>query len=129
MARSSELTRARATPDWSQLSFSLTETDVMYRALGDLDRDPVWDEGEYVPYEDVRVSPAAAFMSYGLGVFEGLKAHRLEDGRILLFRPDANGERMQRSAERLMMAPWPVDRFVAVRGDRVVARWRIHRER
>jgi branched-chain amino acid aminotransferase len=84
----------------------------MYQSFGDSARDPVWDEGQYVPFADIRISPAAAFMSYGLGVFEGLKAQRLDDGRILLFRPQANAERFQRSAERLMMAPFPVDQFV-----------------
>lgn len=99
-------------PDWDSLSFSLTETDFMYRSLGDTERDPVWDQGEFVPFSDITVSPAAAFMSYGLGVFEGLKAQRAPDGRILLFRPDKNAERLQRSAERLTMEPFPVDQFV-----------------
>ncbi len=102
----------RPLPDWDELDFSLTPTDVMYRSFGDTTRDPVWDDGEYVPFGDISVSPAAAFMSYGLGVFEGLKAQRSSDGRVLLFRVRQNGERLQRSAERLTMAPFPVDQFV-----------------
>ena len=99
-------------PDWSTISFSLTETDVMFRIIGDRRNDPVWGEHNYVPFEDIRVSPAAAFMSYGVGVFEGLKAQKTEDDRVLLFRPDANGARLQQSAERLVMPPYPVDDFV-----------------
>jgi branched-chain amino acid aminotransferase len=106
--------RGKAVPDWDRLTFALTETDVMYRAHGDLEREPVWDDGEYVPFESISISPAAAFVSYGLGVFEGLKAQRSPDGRILLFRPDRNAARFQRSAERLLMAPFPADRFVEV---------------
>ena len=99
-------------PPWNELTFSFTETDSMYRSTGDRRRTPVWDDGEFVPLEEITVSPAAAFLSYGLGVFEGLKAQRMADGRILLFRPDRNALRFQRSAERLLMAPFPVDRFV-----------------
>lgn len=112
MAQQSELTHPKAVPDWNSLTFSLTETDIMYRSFGDSTRESVWDDGEFVPFGEIKVSPAAAFMSYGMGVFEGLKAHRVTGDRILLFRPDANGRRMQRSAERLMMAPFPADRFV-----------------
>ena len=99
-------------PDWETLTFSLTETDFMYRSIGNTERDPVWDEGDYIPFEDITVSPAAALMSYGVGVFEGLKAQKTTSGKILLFRPDANGRRMQNSAERLMMPPFPTEQFV-----------------
>lgn len=102
----------KTVPEWTELTFSLTATDVMYRARGDSTREPVWSEGELVPFADIQVSPAAAFMSYGLGIFEGLKAHRVAGDRILLFRPDANGRRFQESAKRLLLAPFPVDRFV-----------------
>ena len=99
-------------PDWNALTFSLTETDYMYRSLGDTKRDSVWDKGEFIPFQDIAISPAAALMSYGVGVFEGLKAQKTADGRILLFRPDANARRMQSSAERLMMPSFPADQFV-----------------
>ena len=99
-------------PDWSTLTFSLTETDCMYKCVGDTERDPVWDEGEFIPFQDISLSPAAALMSYGVGVFEGLKAQKTADGRILLFRPDANARRLQSSAERLMMPAFPAEQFV-----------------
>src|SRR3989442_12100003 len=84
----------------------------MARALGDKRRDPVWDRGEFLPFQDIRISPAAAFMSYGLGIFEGLKAQRCADGRVLLFRADRNAVRFQRSAERMTLAPFPAKQFV-----------------
>src|SRR5438093_7933818 len=107
-----DLAEARPLPSWDNLTFSLTETDFMYRALGDKRRDPVWDRGEFLPFQDIRISPAAAFMSYGLGVFEGLKAQRAADGRVLLFRPEKNSERFRKSADRMTLAPFPADRFV-----------------
>jgi branched-chain amino acid aminotransferase len=94
------------------LTFSLTETDYMYRASGNKNRDPVWDKGQILPFGDVTFSPSAAFISYGLGIFEGLKAQRTADGRILLFRPDRNAERFQKSAERLLLPPFPKDQFL-----------------
>ena len=42
-----------------------------------------------------------------------MKAFRREDGAVQIFRPDANAARFQRSAERLSMAPFPVDEFVS----------------
>ena len=99
-------------PDWDRLSFSLTETDWIYAAHGDTRRTPVWDTGEHVPFCDIPTSPASPALSYGLGIFEGLKAQRTADGRILLFRVDRNAERFRRSAERLTLAPFPAQQFI-----------------
>jgi branched-chain amino acid aminotransferase len=111
---------ARPLPDWNALTFALTETDAMFRASGDVRRDPVWDEGVVEPYGPIPLDPAAAVLSYGLGIFEGLKAFRRDDGALQVFRPERNAERFQRSAERLMMAPVPADLFLSG-VDRLVA--------
>jgi len=103
----------RPLPDWDNLSFSFIETDWIYRAEGDIGRKPLWDDGKFLPFGGIEVSPAAAFMSYGLGVFEGLKAQRSVDGRVLLFRHGSNAERFRKSAERLLLAPFPVERFTS----------------
>jgi branched-chain amino acid aminotransferase len=73
----------------------------------------VWTPGRIEPYGPIALSPAAAVLSYGVGIFEGLKAFRREDGEVQVFRPDANAARFQRSAERLSMAPFPVDLFLS----------------
>jgi len=99
-------------PDWDALGFSLVETDLIYRAFGDRHLDPVWQPGKFVPFADILLSPAAAFISYGQGVFEGLKARRAADGRILLFRLDANARRFGRSANRVGMSPFPEQEFI-----------------
>ncbi len=101
-------------PDWDNLSFALQETDAIYRAAGDTEKDPVWSEDEFLPFGDVSISPAAAVLSYGLGVFEGMKAERTKDGRVLLFRPDENARRLQRSAALMGMPPFPEERFLSV---------------
>ncbi len=48
-------------------------------------------------------SPAAMVFHYGQAIFEGLKAFKRVDGKIGLFRPDKNIERMNSSASRLCM--------------------------
>lgn len=108
---------ARPAPDWDRLTFSFSQTDVIYRAVGDAEREPVWEPGQYLPFEPLALSPAAAVFSYGIGVFEGLKAQRSPDGRVLVFRHRDNARRFQHSAERLVMPPFPEDGFVdAVEG-------------
>jgi branched-chain amino acid aminotransferase len=102
----------RPLPDWNTIGFSLTDPDFMYVSRGDDTSGVAWDPGEYVPFGDVALSPAAAVMSYGLGIFEGLKAQRCADGRVLLFRADRNAERFRKSAERMTLAPFPAKQFV-----------------
>lgn len=51
-------------------------------------------------------------MHYGQEIFEGLKAYRRKDGGINLFRPDQNAKRMANSAKRLLMEPYPEDKFI-----------------
>jgi len=104
---------ARPLPDWNTLTFAFTETDCVYRADGDTRRSPVWAPGRIEPFGPLILSPAAAVLSYGVGIFEGLKAFRREDGAVQIFRPDANAARFQRSAERLSMAPFSADEFVS----------------
>jgi branched-chain amino acid aminotransferase len=99
--------------DWDQLGFAFRDTDCIYRCRGALNPEPVWQEGEFLPFGPVTLSPAAAFFSYGLGIFEGLKARRSPDGTLLLFRHHDNAARFNRSAERMMLAPFPTDKFVA----------------
>lgn len=102
----------RLLPDWETLTFTFTETDAMYRSTGDAARDPIWDAGVIEPFGDLAISPAGAVLSYGLGIFEGLKAFRRDDGAVQLFRPERNAARFVRSAERLMLAPFPPDQFI-----------------
>ena len=47
------------------------------------------------------------------GAFEGQKAYRTADGRILLFRPDENAQRLQRSADRMCMLAPSQEEFIA----------------
>lgn len=95
--------------DWDTLTFSLTATREMFISTCKADGD--WDQGEYRPFGNISISPAAGVLNYGQGLFEGMKCQRARDGRLLLFRPLENGKRMAEGARRLCMREYPPDRF------------------
>lgn len=95
--------------DWGNLSFSYMETDYSYVSMY---RDGKWDDGGLTKDHTVTMSECACVLQYSQSCFEGLKAYRTEDGRVVCFRPDLNAQRMYDSCERLEMPPFPVDRFV-----------------
>lgn len=71
-----------------------------------------WQNFKIVPYGEINLSPAISSLHYGQAFFEGLKAYKLADGRISVFRPYKNAARFNKSAERLCMAQLPEDLFV-----------------
>jgi len=71
-----------------------------------------WHEAAIGPYRPITLDPAAQILHSGQAIFEGTKAYMRPDGRLNLFRPDANAMRFNRSAERIAMPSMPVDRFV-----------------
>ena len=71
-----------------------------------------WHDAEVRAYGPLALDPAAAVLHYGQEIFEGIKAYRHADGSVWTFRPQANGERLQRSAARLTLPQLPVDEFV-----------------
>jgi len=60
-----------------------------------------WHNPTIKKFGSISLSPAAMVFHYGQAVFEGLKAYKQDDGRIALFRPEKNVERMNRSAKRM----------------------------
>jgi branched-chain amino acid aminotransferase len=72
-----------------------------------------WHDGELIPYGPIAMDPASAVLHYGQEIFEGLKAYRHADGSVWAFRPEANAERLGRSAVRLALPVLPVDTFLA----------------
>jgi branched-chain amino acid aminotransferase len=73
-----------------------------------------WQRGQLYehPGATLDLSPGANVLHYGQAVFEGLKAHRTQDDRIVLFRPIDNARRLRRSASRLKIPPLPVPAFL-----------------
>lgn len=76
------------------------------------DADAGWHDGRVEPLAPLSIDPATVGLHYGQVIFEGLKAYRLADGGVGVFRPDRHAERFQRSAARLMMPELPTEEFV-----------------
>eukprot|EP00039_Didymoeca_costata_P013009 m.191848 g.191848 ORF g.191848 m.191848 type:complete len:411 (+) comp15649_c0_seq2:184-1416(+) len=70
-----------------------------------------WSNPVIQPYGNFAMDPAAMVFHYGLEVFEGLKAYKGTDGKVRLFRPDLNMERMNRSAARLALPTFDCHEF------------------
>ena len=51
-------------------------------------------------------------MHYGQACFEGLKAFQCKDGKVRVFRPTENADRMAQSCTRICMPPPPLDLFM-----------------
>jgi len=96
--------------DWDSLTFSLTTTDWMYKARCRLEE--AWQPGRIIPYASFEIDPAAGVLNYGQGIFEGMKAHRTVQNRIIIFRPKQNARRFQAGADRLGMPPVPESIFI-----------------
>lgn len=85
-------------PDESNLVFGRIFTDHMF--IMDYEEGKGWYDPRIVPYGMLEVPPSMSVLHYGQAVFEGMKAYKGPDGRILLFRPDENMKRLNRSNER-----------------------------
>ncbi|MEI6564549.1 MAG: branched-chain amino acid aminotransferase [bacterium] len=96
--------------DFDNLSFSLTPAETMF--ISKCKTDGVWDQGVYLPYGNISISPAAGVLNYGQGLFEGLKAMRTKTGKLVLFRPSENGKRLAEGARRVCIPEFPVEKFV-----------------
>ncbi|PZD92923.1 branched chain amino acid aminotransferase [Paenibacillus sambharensis] len=86
-------------PEQGKLGFGKHFTDHMF--IMNYTDGRGWHDPRVIPYQPIALDPAAKVFHYGQTIFEGLKAYRTDDGRILLFRPQLNFERMNRSNERL----------------------------
>jgi len=76
------------------------------------EEDKGWHSAEVLPYGPIMMDPSSAVLHYGQEIFEGIKAYRHQDGSIWTFRPTANAERLQRSAQRMALPQLPTDVFV-----------------
>ena len=94
--------------DWSNLSFGYMKTDYNVRCYY---RDGKWGELELCSEETLNIHMAATCLHYGQEAFEGLKAYRGKDGKIRVFRPQANAERLQSTCNGILMPEFPTEMF------------------
>ena len=71
-----------------------------------------WRQPLIIPFANLSLSPSALALHYGQTVFEGMKAFRMQDGRINIFRIEKHYERFVKSLERMCMAVIPQELFV-----------------
>ena len=86
-------------PDQNNLGFGKYFTDHMF--IMDYSEEKGWYDPRIVPYAPLEMDPATMVLHYGQAIFEGLKAYRTAEGKIHLFRPIKNMERINVSNERM----------------------------
>lgn len=94
--------------DFDNLAFGKTFTDHMF--VCDY-VDGEWQQPKILPYQPMLMEPSARVFHYGQAVFEGMKAYKDEDGKVFLFRPEDNFNRINKSAARLAMPEFPKEYF------------------
>ncbi len=100
----------RQKPCQSNLGFGRYFSDHMVTV--DYCEEKGWHNAQLVPYGPLCLDPAAMVFHYGQELFEGMKAYPAADGRILLFRPEKNAQRMRTSCERMCMASLSEEDFI-----------------
>lgn len=70
-----------------------------------------WRKARIQAYRPIPFSPLALGLHYAQIVFEGMKAYRMDDGRVGVFRTSRHQERFNVSLERMLMPTVPADLF------------------
>lgn len=71
-----------------------------------------WHDAKITARAPLLLDPASAVLHYAQEIFEGLKAYKLTNGKMALFRPDANARRFAISARRMAMPELPEALFI-----------------
>jgi branched-chain amino acid aminotransferase len=66
-----------------------------------------WHNPRIKPYQALLLEPSANVFHYSQEIFEGQKAYRSKNDEILLFRPQENARRFNRSLKRMCMPEIP----------------------
>jgi branched-chain amino acid aminotransferase len=99
---------ALSSVDFSSLEFGKYISDHML--IADY-KHGVWQSPRIVPYGELKMSPAILALHYGQAVFEGMKAYKMHDGNISIFRVPKHHERLNISLARMCMPAVPEELF------------------
>ena len=80
-----------------------------------------WTKPQIVPVGSIEKEPLAD--RYGQVIFGGNQVYTLEDGRVIMFRPDVHAERFWRNADRMMMPTMTTEELVAIDEEMIRANW------
>ncbi|MBR3772133.1 MAG: branched-chain amino acid aminotransferase [Clostridium sp.] len=92
------------------LKFGTIFTDHMF--IMNYETGKGWHDARIVEYQPIVLDPSAMVFHYGQEMFEGLKAYRTDEGKVLLFRPDKNAERAINTNRRICIPEIPEEDFV-----------------
>ena len=92
-------------------NFSFGNTFIDHMIICEYDNGK-WGELQLVPYGPIGFTPAMMGVNYGQACFEGMKAYKDKDGKVFLFRPEKNAERINKSAKRLAIPEIPKEIFM-----------------
>ena len=74
----------------------------------------IWLDGRMVNWDDANVHILTHTLHYGLGVFEGIRCYRTDDGRSAVFRLSEHIRRLFESAHiNLLDIPYTRDEIIA----------------
>lgn len=71
-----------------------------------------WQTAAVVPFSPLTLHPGSKCFQYGQTLFEGMQAFKTPGGKIVLFRPDENARRFNKSADRVAMPRLPENLFL-----------------
>ncbi|KAF8819922.1 Branched-chain-amino-acid aminotransferase [Cardiosporidium cionae] len=97
-------------PPLTELRFGRYFTDHMLTINWDIQNG--WHYPIISTLEPLSLHPACTALHYGLEIFEGLKGFKTKNGKVILFRPDQNLKRMNRSAARMALPTFDEDQML-----------------
>ena len=95
--------------DFNNLAFGRSFADHMLIAEY---ANGAWQSMTIQPYGPLSYQPAMMSIHYGQSIFEGMKGYRSAKGDVLVFRPEENFKRFNKSAVRMCMPEIPEEIFL-----------------
>lgn len=87
--------------DPKTLGFGLNDTDHMLVVQSNLKTG--WGKPEIKPLAPLPIHPFNSTLHYAVQCFEGMKAYKDEKGKIRMFRPECNMQRLLNSSRRISL--------------------------
>ena len=95
--------------DWPNLGFEYRQTDSFVKCEY---KDGQWGAVQLESDPFIKIHIGATALHYGQACFEGLKAFHTKSGKVCIFRPQENADRIARSSRRVCMPPLPEEKFL-----------------
>lgn len=103
-----------ASIDWDKLGFDAYRTRTVILSHY---KDGKWSPVEKTETFSFTFDPFAQVFHYAVSCFEGLKAFRQKDGKAIMFRPDENAARIQRTAKYFGLPVPSTEMFIEMCGE------------